>query len=103
MTVTTEPTTGRRRPTDAAADDETLLGKEASRAVRSRSMRLLGDLLRSHKRALAWAAVLVVASTLGQVAGSPPTCTSAPTTPSWPCGTTRPLRTGRPAPPSART
>ncbi|MGW2091259.1 ABC transporter ATP-binding protein [Promicromonospora sukumoe] len=69
MTVTTEPTTGRRRPTDAAADDETLLGKEASRAVRRRSMQLLGDLLRSHKRALAWAAVLVVASTLGQVAG----------------------------------
>ncbi|WP_020015265.1 ABC transporter ATP-binding protein [Promicromonospora sukumoe] len=72
MTATTDPTTaapGRRRPTDAAADDETRLGKEASRAVRSRSMRLLGDLLRSHKRALAWAAVLVVASTLGQVAG----------------------------------
>ncbi|GAA2232363.1 ABC transporter ATP-binding protein [Promicromonospora sukumoe] len=69
MTVTTEPTTGRRRPTDAAADDETLLGQDASRAVRRRSMQLLGDLLRSHKKALAWAAVLVVASTLGQVAG----------------------------------
>lgn len=72
MTATTDPTTaasGRRRPTDAAADDETRLGKEASRAIRSRSMHLLGDLLRSHKRALAWAAVLVVASTLGQVAG----------------------------------
>jgi ATP-binding cassette subfamily B protein len=67
MTVTTEPT--RRRLTDAAADDETLLGKEASHAVRRRSMQLLGDLLRPHKRALGWAAVLVVASTLGQVAG----------------------------------
>lgn len=72
MTATTDHTTaasGRRRPTDAATDDETRLGKEASRAVRSRSMRLLGDLLRPHKRALGWAAVLVVASTLGQVAG----------------------------------
>lgn len=69
MTATTEPTTARRRPTDAAADDETRLGKEASRSVRRRSMRLLGDLLRPHKKALAWAAVLVVASTLGQVAG----------------------------------
>jgi ATP-binding cassette subfamily B protein len=69
MTATTEPTTTRRRPTDAAADDETRLGKEASRSVRRRSMQLLGDLLRPHKKALAWAAVLVVASTLGQVAG----------------------------------
>jgi ATP-binding cassette subfamily B protein len=68
MTATTEPA-ARRRPTDAAADDETSLGKEASRSVRRRSMRLLGDLLRPHKKALAWAAVLVVASTLGQVAG----------------------------------
>src|SRR5688572_15605262 len=69
MTATTEPTTTRRRPTDAAADDETSLNKEASRSVRRRSMRLLGDLLRPHKKALAWAAVLVVASTLGVVAG----------------------------------
>ena len=72
MTATTQPTTGpadRRRPTDAAADDETSLGKDASRGVRRRSMHLLGDLLRPHKKALAWAAVLVVASTLGQVAG----------------------------------
>lgn len=72
MTATTQPTSGpadRRRPTDAAADDETSLGKEASRSVRRRSMRLLGDLLRPHKKALGWAAVLVVASTLGQVAG----------------------------------
>jgi ATP-binding cassette subfamily B protein len=69
MTATTEPTTARRLPTDAAADDETRLNKETSRSVRRRSMRLLGDLLRPHKKALAWAAVLVVASTLGQVAG----------------------------------
>ncbi|MEV0953248.1 ABC transporter ATP-binding protein [Promicromonospora sp. NPDC050249] len=68
MTATTEPTT-RRRPTDAAADDETRLDKEASRSVRRRSMRLLGDLLRPHKKALAGAAVLVVVSTLGVVAG----------------------------------
>lgn len=69
MTATTESTTTRRRPTDAAADDETRLNKETSRSVRRRSMRLLGDLLRPHKKALAWAAVLVVASTLGVVAG----------------------------------
>lgn len=72
MTATTQTTpeaAGRRRPTDAAADDETRLGKDVSQAVRRRSMQLLGDLLRPHKRALAWAAVLVVASTLGQVAG----------------------------------
>lgn len=69
MTAATEPTTTRRRPTDAAADDETRLNKETSRSVRRRSMRLLGDLLRPHKKALAWAAVLVVASTLGVVAG----------------------------------
>ena len=68
MTATTGPAE-RRRPTDAAADDVTSLGKEASRGVRRRSMQLLGDLLRPHKRALAWAAVLVVASSLGQVAG----------------------------------
>ncbi|WP_454856166.1 ABC transporter ATP-binding protein [Promicromonospora soli] len=68
MTATTGPAE-RRRPTDAAADDVTSLGKEASRSVRRRSMQLLGDLLRPHRRALAWAAVLVVASTLGQVAG----------------------------------
>lgn len=72
MTVTTEPTTGPpapRRPTDAAADDVTSLDKEASRSVRRRSMRLLGELLSPHRRALSVAAVLVVASTLGQVAG----------------------------------
>ncbi|MCP2265316.1 ABC transporter ATP-binding protein [Promicromonospora thailandica] len=68
MTATTDQPT-RHRPTDAATDDATLLGKEASRAVRRRSMRLLGDLLRPHTKALAWAALLVVASTLGQVAG----------------------------------
>lgn len=72
MTATTERTTepaGRRRPTDAAADDATSFGSEQSRAVRRRSMELLGHLLRPHKKALGWAAVLVVGSTLGQVAG----------------------------------
>jgi ATP-binding cassette subfamily B protein len=58
-----------RRPTDAAADDATRLDRETSRAVRSRSLRLLGGLLRPRVRALALAGVLVVVSTLGQVAG----------------------------------
>ncbi|WP_402465510.1 ABC transporter ATP-binding protein [Isoptericola aurantiacus] len=61
--------TARRRPTDAAADDTTGLDQDASRAVRSRSLRLLGQLLRPRGRMLAWAGLLVVVSTLGQVAG----------------------------------
>jgi ATP-binding cassette subfamily B protein len=65
-TTRTEPP---RRPTDAAADDATRLDRETSAAVRARSMRLLGELLRPRRRALAWAGVLVVLSTLGQVAG----------------------------------
>ncbi|WP_369372823.1 ABC transporter ATP-binding protein [Promicromonospora sp. Populi] len=70
MTAPTLPQpAARRRPTDAAADDRTSFGKEASRSVRRRSLRLMGDLVRPHKRALAWAAVLVIVSTLGQVAG----------------------------------
>ncbi|GGM27932.1 ABC transporter ATP-binding protein [Promicromonospora citrea] len=69
MTQPTATPEARRRPTDAAADDVTSLGRADSRAVRRRSLRLLGDLLRHHKPALAWAALLVVASTLGQVAG----------------------------------
>ncbi|QAY62645.1 ABC transporter ATP-binding protein [Xylanimonas allomyrinae] len=50
-----------------AAEDT--LDRAAARAVRARSLGLLGDLLRPHGRRLAWSAVLVVASTLGQVAG----------------------------------
>ncbi|WP_125776117.1 ABC transporter ATP-binding protein [Antribacter gilvus] len=57
------------RPTDAASDDETSLDKATSRAVRSRSLSLLGNLLRPHGKGLTWAGVLVVASTAGQVAG----------------------------------
>ncbi len=59
----------RRRPTDATADDATRLDVATSAAVRSRSLRLLGDLLRPRTRALALAGVLVVVATLGQVAG----------------------------------
>ncbi|KZM34098.1 ABC transporter ATP-binding protein [Oerskovia enterophila] len=69
MSGPTTPAEAPRRPTDAAADDATRLDRETSAAVRARSMRLLGDLLRPRKRALAWAGVLVVISTLGQVAG----------------------------------
>ncbi len=71
MTTTADPHSGglRRRPTDATADDATRLDKATSRAVRSRSLRLLGDLLRPRTRALALAGVLVVVATLGQVAG----------------------------------
>ncbi|GAA1735697.1 ABC transporter ATP-binding protein [Isoptericola hypogeus] len=58
-----------RRPTDATADDATRLDRDTSKAVRSRSLRLLGELLRPRTRALAWAGVLVVLGTLGQVAG----------------------------------
>lgn len=69
MSGPTTPTEPPRRPTDAAADDATRLDRETSAAVRARSMRLLGELLRPRRRALAWAGVLVVLSTLGQVAG----------------------------------
>ncbi|MBE1878134.1 ABC transporter ATP-binding protein [Myceligenerans pegani] len=60
---------GRRRPTDAAHDDETRFDRVTSRAVRRRSLALLGSLLRPHVRILAWAAVLVTASSAAQVAG----------------------------------
>jgi ATP-binding cassette subfamily B protein len=59
----------RRRPTDAASDDATGLDAATSRAVRSRSLRLLGELLRPRAKALALAGVLVVVATLGSVAG----------------------------------
>jgi ATP-binding cassette subfamily B protein len=58
-----------RRATTAAADDATTLDAAASRAVRSRSLALLGGLLRPRGRQLAWAGLLVVVSTVGQVAG----------------------------------
>ncbi|WP_166847568.1 ABC transporter ATP-binding protein [Isoptericola sp. BMS4] len=57
------------RATDAASDDATRLDDATSRAVRSRSKRLLGELLRPRVRALVVAGLLVVTSTLGQVAG----------------------------------
>jgi ATP-binding cassette subfamily B protein len=53
--------------TTTASDD--VLTREESRASRARSLRLLGNLLRPHRGRLGWSAVLVVASTLGQVAG----------------------------------
>ncbi|MBL0888835.1 ABC transporter ATP-binding protein [Myceligenerans indicum] len=59
----------RRRPTDADHDDETRLDRATSRAVRRRSLALLGNLLRPHARTLSWAAVLVTASTAAQVSG----------------------------------
>ncbi|MBO0610243.1 ABC transporter ATP-binding protein [Myceligenerans salitolerans] len=59
----------RRRPTDAAHDDETRFDRLTSRAVRRRSIGLLRDLLRPHVRLLVWAAVLVSASSAAQVAG----------------------------------
>ncbi|GAB2469759.1 ABC transporter ATP-binding protein [Xylanimonas ulmi] len=54
-------------PADEASEDT--LDRAQSRAVRARSLALLGGLLRPHRRVLVWSAVLVVASTLGQVAG----------------------------------
>ncbi|PFG43177.1 ATP-binding cassette subfamily B protein [Isoptericola jiangsuensis] len=59
----------RRRATTAAADDATTLDADTSRAVRTRSLGLLGELLRPRWRPLAWAGLLVVVSTAGQVAG----------------------------------
>ncbi|MDO8144860.1 MULTISPECIES: ABC transporter ATP-binding protein [unclassified Isoptericola] len=61
--------TGRLRPTDARADDATDLDRGTSRAVRRRSLHLLGQLLRPRAGALAGAGALVVISTLAQVSG----------------------------------
>jgi ATP-binding cassette subfamily B protein len=58
-----------RRATTAAADDATALDATTSQAVRARSLGLLGELLRPRWRQLAWAGLLVVVGTVGQVAG----------------------------------
>jgi ATP-binding cassette, subfamily B, bacterial len=58
-----------RRAGDAHSDDASLLDRATSAAVRRRSLRLLGELLRPRWRPLAWAGVLIVVATLGQVAG----------------------------------
>ncbi|GAA4424787.1 ABC transporter ATP-binding protein [Georgenia halophila] len=58
-----------RRVTATTNEDETLLSLEQSHAVRSRSLGLLGNLLSPHKKALAITGILVVLSTVGQVAG----------------------------------
>jgi len=52
-----------------ANEDDFDLDRDASRTVRRRSLRLLGNLLSPHLKKLAIAGVLVVISTLGQVAG----------------------------------
>jgi ATP-binding cassette, subfamily B, bacterial len=57
------------RATDAVADDATRLDAATSKAVRARSKRLLGNLLRPRIRSLVFAGLLVVTATLGQVAG----------------------------------
>ncbi|GAA1985467.1 ABC transporter ATP-binding protein [Isoptericola halotolerans] len=54
---------------DAHSDDTSLLDRATSTAVRRRSLRLLGELLRPRWRPLAWAGALIVVGTLGQVAG----------------------------------
>lgn len=64
-----QPRHSARPDTATSNEDNTQLTREESRAVRARSRRLLGDLLRPRSRSLAVAAVLVVISTLGQVAG----------------------------------
>nr|WP_216645688.1 ABC transporter ATP-binding protein [Isoptericola halotolerans] len=46
-----------------------MLDRATSTAVRRRSLRLLGELLRPRWRPLAWAGALIVVGTLGQVAG----------------------------------
>ncbi|QAY71005.1 ABC transporter ATP-binding protein [Xylanimonas protaetiae] len=45
------------------------LTRDESREARTRSLSLLGTLLRPHQRLLTWSGVLVIASTAGQVAG----------------------------------
>lgn len=69
--MTSTPTTpaARRNLRDVHSDDASLLDRATSRAVRRRSLRLLGGLLRPRWRRLAWAGLLVVIGTLGQVAG----------------------------------
>ncbi|PJI93325.1 ABC transporter ATP-binding protein [Luteimicrobium subarcticum] len=62
MTATTEPSA-------THDEDESRLSAERSKEVRARSLRLLRDLLRPHGRLLWAAGVLVVVSTIAQVAG----------------------------------
>ncbi|ROR74454.1 ABC transporter ATP-binding protein [Bogoriella caseilytica] len=50
-------------------EDQIELGRDENKAIRQRSLRLLGSLLSPHKKALAIAAGLVMLSSLGQVAG----------------------------------
>ncbi|GAA4848477.1 ABC transporter ATP-binding protein [Luteimicrobium xylanilyticum] len=50
-------------------EDETRLSRVQSRAVRQRSLRLLVDLMRPHRKGLWVAGILVVLSTVAQVAG----------------------------------
>jgi ATP-binding cassette subfamily B protein len=56
-------------PQGVTDEENSDLSKERSRAIRARSGRLLRDLLRHHKRALWASGVLVVVSTIAQVAG----------------------------------
>lgn len=56
-------------PGQEVDEEDANLSRARSREVRRRSLHLLGELLGSRKRPLAWAAVLVVLSTLAQVAG----------------------------------
>ncbi|MBD8077795.1 ABC transporter ATP-binding protein [Cellulosimicrobium arenosum] len=67
-TVPTAPTahTSQR---GVAGEEDSQLGRDRNRVVRARSRALLGDLLGARRKALAGAAVLVVVSTAGQVAG----------------------------------
>ncbi|MFC7406629.1 ABC transporter ATP-binding protein [Georgenia alba] len=58
-----------RRVTATTNEDDFNLGRDESRAVRRRSLRLLGNLLAPHKKPLLVAVLLVVTSTVGQVAG----------------------------------
>jgi len=72
-TKTPAPAGATGTATDESAED--VLSRTESRAVRTRSLALLGDLLKPHRRTLWWSGVLVVVSTLGQVA--PPAIVAA--------------------------
>jgi ATP-binding cassette subfamily B protein len=67
-------------PAGTADEDETRLSRAQSKAVRQRSLRLLGDLMRPHRKGLWLAGVLVVVSTVAQVAGPALIATAIDTT-----------------------
>ncbi|KNC17298.1 ABC transporter [Arthrobacter sp. RIT-PI-e] len=74
MRRTTAAPGGAPEPDGAASsgvadEDDVLLDRERSRAVRARSFRLLGSLIRPNRRQFSWTVLLVVVSQAARVAG----------------------------------